>query len=101
MEGRRQVFQLMRFFHQYLPGFEQASLIDTATQVGVRETRRIAGEYVLTEEDAKTGARFPDAIARRFGFLDIGLGSTAAVMMVILASIICVIYIKTLRVRLV
>jgi ABC-type sugar transport system permease subunit len=36
-----------------------------------------------------------------FGFLDIGLGSTAAVMMVILASVICVIYIKTLRVRLV
>jgi multiple sugar transport system permease protein len=35
-----------------------------------------------------------------FGFLDIGLGSTAAVMMVILASIICVIYIKGLRVRL-
>jgi multiple sugar transport system permease protein len=36
-----------------------------------------------------------------FGFLDIGLGSTAAVVMVILASVICVIYIKTLRVRLV
>jgi hypothetical protein len=38
----------------------------------VRETRRIVGEYVLTEADAKCGARFPDAVARRFGFLDIG-----------------------------
>jgi len=36
-----------------------------------------------------------------FGFLDIGLGSTAAVMMVVLASVICLIYIKSLRVHLV
>ncbi|HEY8744323.1 MAG TPA: FAD-dependent oxidoreductase, partial [Chloroflexota bacterium] len=63
VEGRRQVFQLMRFFHQYLPGFEQASLIDTATQVGVRETRRIVGEYTLTAEDLIESREFPDTIA--------------------------------------
>lgn len=63
VEGRRQVLQLMRFFHTYLPGFEQASLIDTATQVGVRETRRIVGEYTLTAEDLLESREFPDTIA--------------------------------------
>ncbi len=63
IEGRRQVFELMRFFHSYLPGFENAILIDTATQVGVRETRRIVGEYILTAEDLLESREFPDTIA--------------------------------------
>ena len=45
------------------PGFESAYLAQTATCIGVRETRRILGEYVLTEQDAIRGTRFPDAIA--------------------------------------
>jgi hypothetical protein len=45
------------------PGFESAYLAQTATCIGVRETRRILGEYVLTEQDAISGTRFPDAIA--------------------------------------
>ncbi len=63
IEGRRQVFALMRFFHAYLPGFENAMLIDTATQIGVRETRRIVGEYTLTAEDLLKSREFPDTIA--------------------------------------
>ncbi|MCX5673026.1 MAG: FAD-dependent oxidoreductase, partial [Planctomycetota bacterium] len=47
-------------------------LIGTGPQVGVRETRRIKGGYVLTEEDALAGRKFEDAIAWRSGFLDIG-----------------------------
>jgi succinate dehydrogenase/fumarate reductase flavoprotein subunit len=47
-------------------------LAGTGPQVGVRETRRVRGVYVLTEEDAKKGRRFEDAIAWRSGFLDIG-----------------------------
>lgn len=62
-EGRRQVWELMRFFRESLPGFQDAVLLDTAMQVGVRETRRIVGEYVLTADDLGTGRHFADVIA--------------------------------------
>ena len=45
------------------PGMESIYLMQTATGIGVRETRRILGEYVVTEEDAIKGRRFPDVIA--------------------------------------
>jgi len=63
LEGRRQVQTLMRFFHSYLPGFHHAVLLDTAVQIGVRETRRISGEYVLTTDDLATGRHFEDTVA--------------------------------------
>ena len=63
IEGRRQVAALMRFFRTWLPGFENAVLLDTASVVGVRETRRIVGEYVLTVEDLAEGREFDDVIA--------------------------------------
>lgn len=62
-EGRRQVFELVRFFRRHLPGFGNAMLIDTAAQVGVRETRRITGEYELTLDDLIGPTAFPDVIA--------------------------------------
>ncbi|MFI7615005.1 FAD-dependent oxidoreductase [Nonomuraea terrae] len=61
--GRRQVSQLMTFFHENLPGLEEAKLLDTAATVGVRESRRIVGEYVLTLEDLIDGRHFDDVIA--------------------------------------
>ncbi len=45
------------------PGMESLYLSKTATNIGVRETRRILGEYVVTEKDAIEGNRFPDVIA--------------------------------------
>jgi hypothetical protein len=45
------------------PGFEDATLVGAAMQVGIRETRRVHGEYVITEDDAVKGARFPDVVA--------------------------------------
>ena len=45
------------------PGMESVYLLETATGIGVRETRRILGEYVVTEQDAMKGTRFPDVIA--------------------------------------
>ena len=62
--GRRQVLYLVRLFREYVPGFEDCYLLDTAPQIGVRETRRIVGEYVLTSDDVFKARRFPDAIAR-------------------------------------
>ena len=46
-----------------LPGFEDAFLVETATHIGVRETRRFIGEYILKESDAKDDVRFDDVIA--------------------------------------
>lgn len=63
IEGREQVFTLVKFFRENLPGFEDCRLLDTATQIGVRETRRIVGEYTLTLEDLQNGRRFDDVIA--------------------------------------
>ena len=45
------------------PGMESIALLDTPMSIGVRETRRIEGEYTLTEKDALAGVRFPDVIA--------------------------------------
>ncbi|MBN1400068.1 MAG: FAD-dependent oxidoreductase, partial [Anaerolineae bacterium] len=61
--GRRQVAELMRFFHESLPGFERATLLEVAVQVGVRETRRIIGDYVLAMDDLHSGRHFEDVIA--------------------------------------
>ncbi|RIE00273.1 FAD-dependent oxidoreductase [Cohnella faecalis] len=63
IEGRKQVFELIAFFRKYFPGFENATLIDTAAQIGIRETRRLVGEYVLTADDIVTGRDFDDVIA--------------------------------------
>lgn len=64
IEGRRQVMRMVGFFRRHLPGFERASLIATGPFIGVRETRRIIGEYVLTEDDVVEARDFPDNIAR-------------------------------------
>ncbi|CAN5891989.1 FAD-dependent oxidoreductase [soil metagenome] len=60
--GRDQVRILMHFFRNWLPGFENVQLLDTASTIGVRETRRIVGEYQLTLEDLATGRDFDDVI---------------------------------------
>ena len=56
--GRRQVMEILAFLRKYVPGFSTCTLIDTAAQVGVRETRRIVGAYTLTQEDLIVGPRF-------------------------------------------
>lgn len=66
LEGRRQMHQLVAFLKRYVPGFEMAFVIDSAPRLGVRETRRILGEYVLTEDDIAKDARFDDAVARAY-----------------------------------
>ena len=71
--SRRQAIQIVRALREFGgPAFQNAQLAATGPQVGVRETRRIRGVYLLTEQDAVSGSRFDDAIAWRSGFLDIG-----------------------------
>lgn len=62
IEAREQVFELMDLFKQF-KSFENAYLLSTALQIGIRESRMVEGEYTLTVEDLKSLARFPDAIA--------------------------------------
>lgn len=64
IETRKQVPKTINFFRKYIPGFENCCLIQTATQVGVRESRRIIGEYILTKEDVVNGVKYKDTIAR-------------------------------------
>lgn len=71
LESRDQAFMILKFFRDYVPGFEEAYMIHTATQIGVRETRRIMGEYVLKAEDVLFEARFEDVIARAAYPIDI------------------------------
>lgn len=64
IEGRRQSQALVRFIRKYVPGFENAHLLQTATQVGVRETRRITGDYKFSADDVVAARKFDDCIAR-------------------------------------
>lgn len=64
LEGRRQVDAYARFAVKYLPGFESAHIDQIAPQLGIRETRRVVGEYQLTVDDVLGARSFPDAICR-------------------------------------
>jgi len=55
-----------------MPGLENCCLVRTGPAMGVRETRRIEGEYILTLEDAQQGKHFPDVVALRYGTIDPG-----------------------------
>jgi hypothetical protein len=53
-----------------IPGLENCYLMRVGAHVGVRDTRRLVGEYVLTLEDAMNAPDFPDTIARKYGAID-------------------------------
>ncbi len=63
-ESRRQLRQLAAFFKRYVPGFEDAYVAQSGVHVGVRETRRITGEYMLQAEDLLSARKFDDVVAR-------------------------------------
>ncbi|RYG14934.1 MAG: FAD-dependent oxidoreductase [Burkholderiales bacterium] len=62
IEGRRQIVDFFRFLRESAPGFENSYILEIAPQVGVRETRRILGDYQLTERDVLDCASFDDTI---------------------------------------
>jgi hypothetical protein len=64
VEGRKQALEYVRFLRTEVPGYERAYLINFSTQIGIRETRRVYGEYRLTREDVLAGRKFGDAIAQ-------------------------------------
>ena len=80
VEARSQAMELFAFFKSDVPGFADCRLAATATQVGIRESRRIVGAYTLTREDVLGARRFEDAVARSAYPIDIhnpsGSGTT-------------------------
>ncbi|MBN9460379.1 MAG: FAD-dependent oxidoreductase [Burkholderiales bacterium] len=64
MEGRRQALAAARFIARNVPGCGRAKLVALATQIGIRETRRIRGRVVVTEDDLRSGREYPDTVAQ-------------------------------------
>ncbi len=62
VEGRRQCWDVFRFIKEHTPGFEHAYIVEIAPQIGIRETRRIRGEYTLTDQDILGCRDFEDTI---------------------------------------
>ncbi len=80
IEARAQAMQLLAFFRRDVPGFAGARIAATATQIGIRESRRIVGAYTLTRDDVLHARTFDDAVARSAYPIDIhnpsGSGTT-------------------------
>jgi hypothetical protein len=70
-QSHRQMRQVVAFLRRYVPGFEQSYLAQSGVNIGVRETRRILGEYQLTADDVLQARKFDDGIARAAYPLDI------------------------------
>lgn len=70
MQGREQVFEGVRFMKKYVLGNEGAYLVSVPPVIGIRESRRIIGDYYLTGDDIRTGKRQRDAIARAIYMID-------------------------------
>lgn len=69
--GRRQAAQYHAAFREYHPAFANSFLAATGALLGVRETRRIAGDYVLSMEDYLARRSFPDEICRNAYNIDV------------------------------
>lgn len=69
LELREQMYLLEDFFHKHIPGYENCRVISSGTTTGVRETRRVIGDYVITAEEMAAGCRFDDVIVHRAEFI--------------------------------
>ncbi len=63
-EGRERMMGLYDFVRAHMPGFENASMLGAAEQVGVRTTRMLKGEYVVTKDDVVNRRYFADTVCR-------------------------------------
>ena len=62
-QARRQMRQIATFLRRYVPGFEKAYVVQSGVTIGVRESRRIMGEYQLTAADVLEARKWDDVIA--------------------------------------
>jgi FAD dependent oxidoreductase len=76
IEGRKQAPEFERYYTEYIPGYENIELTSTASLPGIRESRRIVGDYVLNLDDFKARRIFDDEIGRYCYPVDIHPSST-------------------------
>ena len=60
---------LTDFFRRQLPGYEHCKIVGSASTTGIRESRRIVGDYCITGQECASGARFPEVIVHKADFL--------------------------------
>lgn len=63
-EGRERMMNLLEFARKNIPGFENAKMLGAAEQMGVRQTRLLQGEYVVTKKDVQSRLHFADSVCR-------------------------------------
>ncbi len=63
-EGRKRIYALIDFIRANIPGFASCFVVDVAPQLGVRQTRLLEGDYVVTKDDVQDRVHFPDTVAR-------------------------------------
>ena len=71
MQGRSDAYAMFQAWKREVPGFEQAYFLEAYPWIGVRESRRLTGQHVLSEDDLMKGRRFDDAIATGCWYLDL------------------------------
>jgi len=71
MQGRADAWAMFQAWRREVPGFEQSYFIEAYPWIGVRESRRLVGQYVLNEDDLMKACRFDDAIATGCWYLDL------------------------------
>ncbi len=71
IEARRQAYETIDVYRKYIPGMEECYMISTPNTIGIRESRRIRGEYTLTRDDLVGMREFEDTIGYGSFFIDI------------------------------
>jgi hypothetical protein len=71
MQGRKDAWTMFELWKEQIPGFENSYYIGSGPYIGVRETRRIAGQYVLTEYDIQQERQFADGVATGCWYMDL------------------------------
>lgn len=74
-----QILQCAEFLRRNVPGFEQANISGVAPRIGIRETRRIAGDIVLATEDVLRARKRPDGIAKGCHHVDVHQAGTGQI----------------------
>jgi hypothetical protein len=62
IDGRKQIHHYWKYFTENVPGFEKSYISYVAPLIGIRECRRIVGDFILTEQHIRQFARFDDAV---------------------------------------
>jgi len=71
VEGRKKILVYIKLLRENVPGCENIQIVSIAPLLGVRETRRLKGDYIITEDDVIEGRKFEDGIGCNSWFIDI------------------------------